>query len=151
MEGVTEAAEGAAQTVLDNAAAWPWVEMVICIVVAAVVAWAAVEMLKVTGLSGLKRKPPKNAGETTVVGALAKQWRGWPALLWSVSMVLGAGVGLFVGSLGDLGMGYGAAFGTASGLANSLAMKLLRKLGDKASDLLLGWAKRRLGNGNGEG
>lgn len=152
MEGVKQTAEGAAQTVLDgmaaDAAAWPWVQMAICIVVAAGIAWAAVEMLKVTGLSKLKRKPPKGSGETTVVGALAKQWAGWPFLIFSVSLVLGALVGLFIGSLGSLGWGYGLAFGAGAGALNSLAMRLLRKIGDKMSDLLLGWAKRKI-NGNG--
>jgi len=148
-----ETAEAAAQSVLDSvaadAAAFPIFEAIIAWLVATFVMWSVVEVMKATAIAKLKRSPPKTATERTVLKRISKQFPWYPVLIWGVSLVGGAAIGVGVGALGALGMGYGAAFG-ALAVLNGLWMKALRKIGDKASDLLLGWLKRRVGNGNGE-
>ncbi len=153
-EAVETAAQGVIDGVAADAAAFPWVAAIICVLVVGPVIWGIVEAVKATGVSKLKRKPPKDAGEQTVVGKITKVWPWYPVLIWAISVIGGAALGFGVGAIdgfgdGDLGL-WGIAFGASAGVTNSIAMKLLRSLGDKASDLLLGWAKRRLNGGKEE-
>jgi len=146
--------EEAQQAISEDVAAFPWLAAVICVLVVGPVIWGIVEAVKATGVSKLKRKPPKGSGEQTVVGKITKVWPWYPVLIWAISVVGGAGLGFGVGAIDGFGVGelgfWGVAFGALAGVTNSIAMKLLRGIGDKASDLLLGWAKRRLGGSKGE-
>lgn len=140
--------EEAQTAIAEDVAAFPWLAAVICVLVVGPVIWGIVEAVKATGISRLKRKPPKSAGEQTVVGKITKLWPWYPVLIWTISTVGGAALGFGVGAIdgfgdGDLGL-WGLAFGALAGVTNSIAMKVLRGIGDKASDMLLGWAKRRL-------
>jgi hypothetical protein len=156
MEGVQEAAEGAAQTVLDSvaadAAAFPWVTALICVLTVAPAIWSFVEAIKAIGLSKLKRKPPKDAGERTVVGKITKNWPWYPVLVWVISLVGGGAGGLGIGAIdgfeeGELGF-WGIVFGAAAGIGNSV---IVDKFWSWLWGLVKGFVSRRLGNGGEEG
>jgi len=140
-----EAAEDAAQTVLDgvaaDAAAFPWLAALICVLIVAPAIWSFVEAIKAIGLSKLKRKPPKDAGERTVIGRITKIWPWYPIAVWSISLIGGGAAGFGIGAIdgfedGELGF-WGIAFGAGAGVANSVIV-------DKLWSWLWGMVKRRL-------
>jgi len=156
VEGVEESLEGGAQTVIDSvasdAAAFPWFAAIMGFLIIGGITWSLVEVIKVTAVSRLKRKPPKTATERTVMGRITKQFPWYPLVIWSVSIFGGAALGVFAGVMHDQLLWWrGLLLGAFAGALNGVAMKVLRTVGDKASDLLLGWLKRRIGNGNGNG
>lgn len=153
MEGMKEATEGAAQTVLDSvaadAAAFPIFMGLVALVVAAVVVWFTVEMAKVTAVSKLKRKPKKGSSDETFVGVIAKQFHWYPLAIWLINLVFGSGSGIGVGAIdgfeeGNLGW-WGIPFGLVGGLLSKVLAQYCKKFSDAASELFLGRLKRLIG------
>jgi hypothetical protein len=162
MESVQDAAEGAAQTVIDSvaadAAAFPIFMAAVALLVAAAVVWFTVEMAKATAISKLKRPPAKKASEQTVMRVLARQFHWYPLIIWLINLGFGSGSGIGVAAIdgfgdGDLGW-WGIPAGLLGGLLSKVLAQYLKKFSDAASDMLLGklkrFAGRLLGGGNGK-
>jgi hypothetical protein len=150
-----EAAEEAAQTILDgvaaDAAAFPLFMALVALFTAVAMVWFTVEMAKATAIGGLKRKPPKDASEETIVGKITKQFRWYPLVIWLINLSFGFGSGMGVAAIdsladagGSLGW-WGAPSGVLGGLLSKVIAQYLRRFSDAASDLLLGRLKRFIG------
>jgi len=151
MDELKEAAEEGVQATVqgftEDAAEFPWFVAIMAFLVIGGIMWSLVEVIKVTAVSKLKRKPHKDASESTVIGLITKKFGWYPIVIWSVSILGGAALGFFVGTMSDLLWWRGALIGALAGVLNSLAMKVLKGIGDKASDFFLGWIKKKLSNG----
>lgn len=150
-----EAAEEAAQTVLDSvaadAAAFPWFAAIMLYVILIPILWSVVEVMKDTALGGLKQKPKKGSGEKTVLGKITKRYRWYPAAVWGLTLGGGGGLGALAGSFVEaLTWWLGMFIGMVAGATNGVGMKFLRGFGDRCSNFLFGWIKRRLGGGKGD-
>lgn len=112
--------EVAEQVIATAPSSTPWVLIVAVLLIAAVVSWAVTEAVKNTALARLKYNNSGMGAET----ATRRLW--WSPLLQFVAVLLGFGIGAFLGSVGWV-WEYGAALGALGGGLNTFLVWALKR------------------------